>query len=287
MIAHVAAAGEGRGRVVLRFCTGTPSEAAIRAAFRLAQAFQSEIESLYIEDRQLLELASYPFATEISFTGRTRRRLTHRAVQQSFRSVFVAARRHVDRIAREVDVPRADHFVRDEPVHALAAACARSGPWNIIALAEAFGASSCGTLRELFDTVPDTTGVVLVGPNTSRTTGPVVIVVEDLDRFPGMLRAAERIAALGEVPVRLLLVAGEDEDLYRMDGEVRLVLEGRQDVSISHCAMARGEAAVVAEAIRRLGGGFLIARFGGLAVPDSGSLRPLVSALECPLLLVR
>ena len=52
-------------------------------------------------------------------------------------------------------------------------------------------------------------------------------------------------------------------------------------------AVARGEAAVVAEALRRLGGGFVICRFGGLVVPDEGDLRPLASVLECPLFLVR
>ncbi len=287
MIAHVAAAGEARGRVVLRFCSGQPNEAAIRAAFRLAQAFQSEVENLFIEDRQLIELASYPFATEISFAGRTRQRLSRQVVHQGFRSAFRAARRHVDRVAREVDVPRQDHFVCDEPVHALAAACAQRGPWNIVALAEAIGTSSCSSLRQLFETVPDTTGVILAGPNSTRTDGPVVVAVEDLDRFPGMLHAAERIAALSDSGVVLLLIAEEEEELLRTDGEVRLVLEGRQDVVIIHCAMARGEAAVVAEAIRRLKGGFLIAQFGGLAVPGQGNLRPLVAALECPLLLVR
>jgi len=51
--------------------------------------------------------------------------------------------------------------------------------------------------------------------------------------------------------------------------------------------MARGEAAVVAEALRRLGGGFVICQFGGLVVSDEGNLKPLASVLECPLFLVR
>jgi len=41
------------------------------------------------------------------------------------------------------------------------------------------------------------------------------------------------------------------------------------------------------EALRRLGGGFVICQFGGRGVPDEGDLKPLASVLECPLFLVR
>jgi hypothetical protein len=43
----------------------------------------------------------------------------------------------------------------------------------------------------------------------------------------------------------------------------------------------------MAETLRRLHGGIVICRFGGLVVPEEGDLRPLASALECPLFLVR
>ena len=287
MIAHVAEAGEARGRVVLRFCSRAPNDAAIKAAFRIAQAFQSEIESLYVEDAQLLELARFPFATEISLTGRSRRPLSQHAVHRSFQAVFRAARRRVEAAAREAEVPLMQSFVRDEPVQALAAACAQRGPWNVIALAEAIGPSSCVAIRELFDSVSDTTGVILAGPNSRRSSGPVIVVVEDLERFPGMLRAAERLAALNEEPIVVLIVGDGEDQLYQMDGEIRLILADRQDVTVVPAMLTRGEPAVVAEAIRRLKGGFLIAHFGSTTVPDAGGLGPLIAALECPLFLVR
>ena len=287
MIAHVAEAGEARGRVVLRFCSGAPNEAAIRAAFRLAAAFRSEIESLYVEDKQLLDLANYAFATEISYAGGRRQKMSPRTVHESFMAVFAQARRRVEAAAREADVPLMQSFVRDEPMHALAAACAQRGPWNVIALAEAFGTGSCASLEHLFRTVPDTTGVILAGPKCHRTSGPVVVAVEDLDRFPAMLRAAERLAALMETNIVLLLIGEDAENLYRMDGEIRLILADRADVALIHAAFPHGEPAAVAEAIRRLKGSFLIAHFGSLTVPSSGGLRPLASALESPLFLVR
>ena len=53
MIAHVASSGEDRGRVVLQLGSRTPNEVALNAAIRIARAFQSEIESLFVEDQQL------------------------------------------------------------------------------------------------------------------------------------------------------------------------------------------------------------------------------------------
>ena len=90
----------------------------------------------------------------------------------------------------------------------------------------------------------------------------------------GYLREPYRSAQPGRAPLALRQP--------RRRGE-----EAREDVRIETAAVARGEAAVVAEALRRLGGGFVICQFGGLVVPDAGDLRPLASVLECPLFLVR
>jgi hypothetical protein len=72
-----------------------------------------------------------------------------------------------------------------------------------------------------------------------------------------------------------------------MEGQVRLAVEAREGMRIERAEVARGEAAVAAEALRRLDGGFVMCQFGGLVVPDEGDLRPLASVLECPLFLVR
>jgi len=287
MIAHVAAAGESRGRVVLRFCAGLPSSTAVSAAFKVAEAFQSEVESLYIEDRELLDLADYPFAVEISLSGRRRRPLSQQTMQSEFLSIFSAARRQIKSISNRCGVPLQERYVRDEPVQALAAACAHSGPWNVIALAEAFTAGSVSTLREMFEAVPDTTGVILAGPYACQRTGPIIVAVEDIERFPSKLRAAERLAVLTDSPVVVLPVAGYTHDLVKLDGEIRLALADRSDVFMATGVATLGEPAVVAEAIRSLRGSFLIARFGGQTVPGHGSLRPLTAVLECPLFLVR
>lgn len=287
MIAHVAESGEDRGRVVLQLGSAPPSPIALEAAVRIARAFGSGIESVFVEDEQLFDCAAYGFVREVSLTGRNRRMLSADGVGRDLYLAAQGARRHLEALARQAEVPLRSRVVRDEPVRALSIACAESGPWNLLALADPFTGGNCALLKQLLIEVSGATGLVAVGPKARRLSGPAIVAVEDITSLPAMLRAAERLAALDGTHVVLLLIAPDEDALSRMDGEARLVVEAREDVRIEWAAMARGEAAVIAEVLRRLGGGFLVCQYGGLVVPDEGDLRPLAGVLECPLLLVK
>jgi hypothetical protein len=287
MIAHVAQAGEARGRVVLQLCWGNPSPLAIEAAIRVAQAFQSEIESLFVEDQQLIELAAFPFAREISRTGRRSWAICTSDIEREMKLAFAALQRRIQALARAADVPVRHRVVRDEPMKALAEACAECGPWNVVALAEPFGSGACHELHRLLDSVSNTTGLVVVGPQGQRTTGPVIVAAEDIDRLSGMLHAAERLVTVTGRDIVVFLIADGEEQLHWMEGQARLLLGERPNIRVALAKLALGASASVAEALRRMKGGFVISRFGGLVVPSEGDLKPLAAALECPLFLVR
>jgi hypothetical protein len=288
MIAHVAEAGEDRGRVVLRLgSSGCISEIALEAAMRVAQAFQSEIESVFVEDRQLFDLARFPFAREIALSGRRVRALSPGEIEHDIQMQAAALQRKVLAIADSFEVPARTRVVRDEPVRALAIACADSGPWNVITLAEPFTARDATELSELFDAVAGTTGFVLAGPKAQHTTGDVVAVIEDVERVPPMLRAAERIAAATGGTARLLLIDDDAERLEWMEGQVRLALVQRSTINLETVNMSRRNMGAVAEMLRRDGVGFVIARFRGRFVSGDGGLARLAAMLEVPLFLVR
>ncbi|HJU32149.1 MAG TPA: hypothetical protein VJ740_11870 [Hyphomicrobiaceae bacterium] len=287
MIAHVAESGENRGRVVLQLGSAHPSAVALQAAVRVARAFQAEIESVFVEDAQLFDCAAYSFVREVSLSGRRSRTVSALQMSEGLRLAAQAARRQIEALARLSDVPLRSRVVRDEPLRAMAVACAETGPWNVLALGEPFAGGNAALVKQLLIEISGTTGVVMVGPRARHVTGPAVIAVEDMNSLPALLRAAERLTALDGGQIVLLLIAPDEDALGRMDEQSRLVVEAREDVRIEMAAMARGEAAVVAEALRRLNGGFVICQFGGLVVPDEGDLRPLASVLECPLFLVR
>ncbi|PPD29514.1 MAG: hypothetical protein CTY20_06365 [Hyphomicrobium sp.] len=290
MIAHVAEAGEERGRVVLRYDVGSlPSTMSIAAAVRVAQAFQSGIESLVIADRQLYELVAFPFAAEVSRAGRTTR-LSIEALERDIVTAAGGLNRVVGKLAAQAGVNVRKRLVRDEPLLAVARTCAELGPWNVVALAEPLAAGHPPALRALFDMVHGATGIVVAGPKGRNRAGPVLVAIEDLDRLPPMLRAAERIADVTRDEVKLLLIGEDPRELDWMEDQARLVLGEMGRVSLEPSVPARSSAEI-AERLRRLCGGFLIAQFGGVVVPGSsertGDLGPLLAALECPMLLVR
>jgi hypothetical protein len=273
---------------VLRLCAcAEPSRVALEAAICVAQAFQSEIESLFVEESQLYELAAFPFAREISLSGRASRALTLADMERQMRMVAGALQRQVESLARLADVPVRRRVVRAAPVDALARACAETGPWNVVALAEAFQPGCAPALRELFQSVTGATGIVIAGPKAKRTTGPVTAVVEDTDRLSAILRAAERLAAVTGGGIELLAIAATGELVHELEGQARLLVARQDGVRIAGLVVHSGAEAAVAETLRRLHSGFVVAQFGGLVVPAEGDLKPLAAALECPLFLVR
>src|SRR5262245_35724886 len=258
MIAHVAQSGEDRGRVVIQIRSRHPSGVAMQAAVQIARAFGSDLESLFIEDKQLFDCAAYGFAREISLSGRQSRPLSIDSMMRDLHLAAQGTRRQLEALAREAQVPLRCRVVRDEPLRALTMACAEVGPWNVVALGEPFGGGYCAILKQLLAEVSGTTGIVTVGPRAKRVAGPVIVAVEEMAELPDMLRLAERLASVEGAEVVLLLVAASEADLAQMEGEARLVVEDREGVRFEPVAVARGASASMAETLRRLRGGMVI-----------------------------
>lgn len=287
MIAHVAEAGEVKGRVVLRLGMAPTHDSAIEAAIRLAKAFQSEIESLFVEDVELFACATHGFAREIGFGGRVRRLLSPEQLAADLSHAARAARRHVDEVARGADVRIVHRVVRADPTQALQQACTEIGPWNVIVLGAPLGASSEPQLRLLMQAVTDAQGLVVVGPRVRRAKGPIVVALEHADHLPGMMHAAERLSRAGGDPIVVLMVAATLDDLAALEGQTRLLLAGRDDVELVAVHAAHGDPADVVEPIFRIAGSFLLAELGGLAVPTDHRFALAATAIECPIFLVR
>lgn len=285
---HIAEAGEAKGRVVVHLSSSTAHPVAIEAAIWLARAFQSEIEGLYVENEQLVHMASYPFAREVSLTGRINRSISCEDIERQFRAASLAFHTAIENKARQAEVPvHPPRVVRDDPVSALTAVCAACGPWNAVALAEPFTSPACPSLKALLDGVQDATGLLVIGPNARRTYGPVVVALEYAELLPAMLSAAERLSSVSESELLVCLIANDDMGLLELDNATRLVLQDRPQVRIGAAVSTFGAEAAAAEALRRLQPGLIVARFGGALVPSDGDMRPLAESLECPLLLVR
>lgn len=302
MIAHVAEAGETRGRVVLRLSPRQPHQAAIAAAVRLAHAFQAELESLFVEDAELFQSATFAFAREIGFGGRGRRMLSAGQLANDLAHAARAAQRHVERVAALAGVPVVNRIVRADPVAALQAACAEVGPWNVIALAEPVALSGAATLRVIMQSVTEAQGLLVVGPRVAAAVaragpdgapappsslGPVLVAIEQIERLGGMMHAAERIAKATGDEIVVLLISDTVDGIAELEGHARLLLAGRDGVRLVAALARHGEAAAVIDVMHRLAGGFLLASLGGLAMPTDEAFALVAGTLACPVMLVR
>jgi hypothetical protein len=291
MIAHVAAAGERSGRVVLWLGgSAAVSRIAIDAAMLLGQAFQAEVETLYVEDTQLFDLAEFPFARAIGSSGGSWRALPQATLEREMRFVAAALHRQVAEAGAAASVPCHARIVRDRPLRALSRACIENGPWNLVVVGEALGPGDEERLSALFEQVRDTTGAVVTGPSSRRTRGPVLAVVEEFERLGPMLKAAQRLAPVAGGEVRLTLVGDRRDELAWMEGEARILCASDDEenvIAFESVLAANNDPAPLAAVLQRYKPGIALAQYGGRLIAPGASLRPLTSALECPLLLVR
>jgi hypothetical protein len=286
-VVHVAEAGENRGRVVLRLESPAPNRVAVEAALRIARAFQSELESVFVEDQQLIDCAAYAEGRVISFDGRAQRPPSKATVLRQMALAAREAERRVAAIARIASVPYRARTIRDDAVKAVCRACSDAGPWNVVALAEPVRAGDRERVLGLVAKVDGATGVVMVGPIVRRTDGSVLAVIEDVERLMPMLRTAERLAADTGARVVLLLIGESEAEAAALEARARLALAERTDVDFFVPPAAFLEPAAVAEAIRRVRPGFVVGHAGGALLPPESSWRHLVDTMECPVFVVR
>ena len=204
---------------------------------RIAPRVQSEIESVFVEDEQLFDCAAYGFVREVSLTGRARRALSAADVIRATCIWRLRARGGSWRRWR--GKPRC-RCARAWCATSRAGACRSPVPSRPL---ERGGARRTVQRRQLraAEAASDR-GVRRHRPGhrwarrLARLSGPAIVAVEDTASLPAMLRAAERLARSMVRTIVLLLIAADEEELSRMDGEARLVVEAREDVRIEWAA---------------------------------------------------
>ena len=136
MIAHVASSGEDSGRVVLQLGARTPSAIALRPRSALRKPSSRKSKASSSRTNSCSIAPSFSFVREVSLTGRWSRTVSREEMAFGLRLAANDARRQVEKLARQADVPLRSRVVRDEPLRAISVACAETGPWNVVALAE-------------------------------------------------------------------------------------------------------------------------------------------------------
>jgi hypothetical protein len=288
MIAHVAAAEEQRGRVVVALGpTADAGAAVISAAVRVALAFQSEIESVYVEDAGLAAGVAFPFARLVSPSGRRVDSLDLATLERGWRADARVLHRRVAASAAHARIPIRSRTVRDEPMRALARVCAENGPWNVLALTEPVGRGPRSSVGAVLSAVEATTGVLVADSSARVSAGPVVAVIEHLQHVPPMQRAAQRIAAAGATEATLAIVGMQPGEGAEVEGQARLLLADQSAPAPAIAVLSETSPAMIAERLSLARPSLALARLGGALLPEESDVPRLASLLRAPVFVVR
>jgi len=268
--------------VVLQVSAGGTNPVALQAALRVARALERDFESIFVEDDDLYSLAAMPFAREISASGGRSRPLNQEQVARQMRAASSAAHREIERRAREADMPARFAVVRDEPVHAMREASSKA---SILVLGEPVTPSGHRELDMLMSCLAGVMGCLLVGTGARRSKGRIVAVIDQPERLEDILKTAARFA--GKAPEGIgFITLGQGLGARRqIEAGIRKLLPSGLDVGVE--ALSSEDPGFVAAAVQRLGGGLLIARFGGPLIPRNEVIARITAQLDCPLLLLR
>jgi hypothetical protein len=287
MIAHVAEASEASGRVLLWLDpAGVSMPQTFDASARIAAAYAADLETVVIDGPSAGDVGDIPSA-HVSLLGK--------AVDASRAGATLPdARRYLaERQRREVADAAAALRVRvshasagGDAIDRLAEMCLARGPWNIVAVSRPPSQDLPNILSSILANVSGATGVVVAGRRQTRLRPDIAVVIEDAERMPSMLRAAERLLEPGG-KIHLMIAAETAATYDDLDAQVRLAASGLRNCV--HCSGGAdyGVPGALDEQLFRLRPSFVIARFGGTLLGDARALTRLLGLAPGPFLLVR
>lgn len=281
MITHVAEASELSGRVVLWLdpesrCTPTVLEAPLR----LARAYDAEIETIVV-DQRADESGEVPF-----------RRIGHVGlpdvppVAYRFQLLAQRCRRTVEDAGRAHKVKVRHALAQGDAVDRISEMCLMRGPWNIVALTGTPAVGGQSVINSLLANVSGATGFLLCGDALENRKTGVVVIVEDGERLPSMLRAAERLSQPGAA-IHLVIGAETATEHAELEHQARLLTADALPVVFAPIGPTFGVPGAMTEIVARMKPSFVVARFGGTAVADGRELSRASAAIQAPILLVR
>jgi hypothetical protein len=281
MMAHVAAASELSGRVVLWLdpevrCT----PAIIEAPVRLAAAYEAEIETIIV-GRGAGDSNGVP----VRLIGQ-HAETSVPVVEHRFELLAQRCRRVVEKAGSAHGVKVRHAFSSGDAVDRIAEMCLARGPWNIVALVRMPAVGGHSVIGSLLANVSGATGFLLSGEHPVPKSAPIVVIVEDADRLPSMLRAAERLSG-GQSAVHVVIGAETTAEHAELEEQVRLLTSDMNDLIFNIAGPTLGIPGALTEAVARIKPGFVVARFGGAALSDGRELSRASAATRAPILLVR
>lgn len=283
MIAHVAAAYEDSGRVVLWLDPESKcSPELLDAPVRLAAAFDADIETIIV-DQEPDDRGGVPVRRVRSIAGASEQAIV---ISRRFQLLAERCRRLTESVGAVHRVNIRHLNAHGDAIDRISEMCAANGPWNIVALARMPALGGHSVIGSLLANVSGATAFLLCGDKPADEIARVVVIVEDEERLPSMLRAAERLSGASGV-ICIVIGAETSAEHAEIEAQARLMAGSADRVVFETAGPTFGVPGALTETIMRLKPSFVVARFGGSALADGRELARASAATRAPILLVR
>lgn len=259
-----------RGRIVLAIDTCSLTRPALEAAAALAVGLRSELSVLFVEDEQLLRLASVPFAHEIDLPLAHLQRIGLDDMEQAFRVQTEQLRRVVEETARCLALAWAFGVTRGE-ILSVSLAQLRREDLLVVGKGRLAGFPLGGWPGEAgpFDALAARSVMVFFGKSETG------------------LRALEAGFAIARVigSQIAVLISARSPEAFRASRERAQRWLADRDAAARYLPFAGGDVAALARAVRSQGAGVLIwpSPATEQALPALGAL---LEELACPVVVL-
>lgn len=237
----------------------------LELAANLAARKGCELEALFVEEVNLINVADLPFTKEVARSSGTEREFDQPRVERAQRASLSQIRQAIDRFNEKLQVPSSLRVVRG---HFVRTALAVEDDVEVLVLSRR-GESRAGR-----------SGTPAAVPGTRPTTAPPIwAIVDGSEESLQALQAAADLAA--EETARLVVaVPGNRADLHAIVRQ-RLTSAGRPAAAIHVIGVEPFDAPTLLRQIRQGGCRLLVVKRA-----DGEMLEQVADAAECPVVLV-
>ncbi|MGI9556409.1 MAG: universal stress protein [Solirubrobacterales bacterium] len=275
--------GKTAGRVLLALDLSAESRAAAELAVELAAALEVEVEGLFVEDRELLDLAGHPLAREVATFEVVAQPVERIGLERGLRAQAARARALLAGVVGQRAISWSFRVVRGTVVDEIRTA---AGEGDTIALGRV--GWSTGPRRRLGRTVESLLAEgdrgVLVPGRRPAAGEPVVACYEGSSAGRQVLAAAVQLGRATGSALRVEVIARDETEAATLQEEAKAELADAGAEAGFHTRVVERPSELAA-ALSAVSCRLLIVPSGVFG--DGPDVLSLVSDLDCPLLLVR
>ena len=266
-------------RVLVAVDASDASLAGLQAAADLAVRLQAELHGLFVEDINLLRLASLPFASEVVYAAPAVRRLDPGGMERALRAQAERVRQRLEAAARQVSVPWSFQVARGQVAAEL---LTRTHATDVLILGRGAAGGRLGSVARVVSVQAACTVLLHGGRRVER---PVVAVYDGSPLASRVLDLAVRLSRQDGHNLTVLLLPGEGVPAValRQQAEAQLEAAGAE---VRVATLTHGDAGELVRAVRAQAGKLLVLPASAPALADTAQGN-LLDQLDCPVLLVR